>query len=117
MRGFLAGLLMVSSLAFGDEAHAPHFRFERPVLPGAAGPNRLEPDVPLLAHAAGGMADLRLFDAAGREAPYLLVDPPRREPEWRAGQLLPMTATKTASGFEVDLGLSATIDRVRITGL
>jgi hypothetical protein len=62
------------------------------------------------------MADLRLFDA-GREVPYLLVDPPRREPEWRPGRLLPMAATKTASGFEVDLGTGATIDRVRITGL
>ncbi|HEY4563381.1 MAG TPA: DUF3999 family protein, partial [Thermoanaerobaculia bacterium] len=104
----------MSALAQGGE---PRFRFERPVLPGAAGPNRLEPDVPLLAHAAGGMADLRLFDAGGREVPYLLVDPPRREPEWRAGQLLPMAATKTASGFEVDLGTGATIDRVRIAGL
>src|SRR3954454_6832869 len=98
------------SLAFGEEAHLPRFRFERPVLPGAAGPNRLEPDVPLLGGAASGFADLRLFDAARRGAPYLLVDPPRREPEWRPGRILPMAATKTASGFEVDLGTSATID-------
>jgi hypothetical protein len=110
----LAGGLAMAALAHGGE---PHFRFERPVLPGAAGPNRLEPDVPLLGGAASGFADLRLFDAAGREAPYLLVDPPRREPEWRPGRILPMAATKTASGFEVDLGTGATIDRVRIAGL
>lgn len=110
----LAGMLVVAALAQGSE---PRFRFERPVLPGAAGPNRLEPDVPLLAGAAGGFADLRLFDAGGRETPYLLVDPPRREPEWRVGHILPTTQTKTASGFEVDLGTSATIDRVRILGL
>ncbi|PYQ67962.1 MAG: hypothetical protein DMF53_00800 [Acidobacteria bacterium] len=111
---FLAGLLIVSGLASGG---GPRFRFERPVLPGAAGPNRLEPDVPLLAGAATGFVDLRLFDAGGREVPYLLVDPPRREPEWRAGRLLPTAATKTASGFEVDLGTGATVDRVRILGL
>lgn len=114
LAGCLAVLPSILALAQGGE---PHFRFERPVLPGAAGPNRLEPDVPLLAHAAGGMADLRLFDTGGREVPYLLVDPPRREPEWRVGRILPMVATKTASGFEVDLGTGATIDRVRITGL
>jgi hypothetical protein len=136
-RLLLAGLLAAAALAARDEGSAaPRFRYERPVLPGAVGPNRLEPDVPLLAAAQplvyepgreagrlgpfqGGLADLRLFDAAGREVPYLLVAPRYREPEWRRGSLLPLAATKTASGFEVDLGAgtAAPIDRVRITGL
>jgi hypothetical protein len=129
----------VAIAAGGKEGHEPRFRYERPVIPGAAGPNRLEPDVDLLADAAplvyepggragelgpfrGGLADLRLFDAAGREVPYLLVSPLRREPQWRQGQILPIAATKIASGFEVDLGTgtettAGRIDRVRIAGL
>jgi hypothetical protein len=133
--GLFAVLLTVLGLAArGGEGAGPGFRYERPVVPGAAGPNRLEPDAVLLGGAApltyepgagagelgafrGGLADLRLFDAAGREVPYLLVAPVRRGPEWRPGRLLPLAATKTASGFEVDLGLAGNIDRVRITGL
>ena len=42
----------------------------------------------------GGLAVLRIFDAAGREVPYLLVPPARREPEWRRGQVLPIIATR-----------------------
>lgn len=135
VRGVLAGLLAVSGLAAGSgEGGEPHFRSERPIVPGAAGPNRLEPDVALLAGAApvsyepgagagelgtfrGGLGDLRLFDAAGREVPYLLVAPARHGPQWRPGQLLPIAATKTASGFEVDSGTAGPIDRIRITGL
>jgi hypothetical protein len=134
-RGVLAGLLAVSGLAAGSgEGREPHFRSERPVVPGAAGPNRLEPDLALLAGAAsvryepgagagelgdfrGGLGDVRLFDAAGREVPYLLVAPARRVRQWRPGQLLPIVSTKTESGFEVDLGTNRPIDRLRITGL
>jgi hypothetical protein len=123
----LAGLLS-AGLATGKEGE-PRFHYERPVLPGAAGPNRLEPDVPLLAGAApfeigrdgnaagGGLADLRLVDAAGREVPYLLVQPARRGPEWRDGRLLPLAPTKTESGFEVDLGAAGPVDRLRVSGL
>ncbi|HEX4965663.1 MAG TPA: DUF3999 family protein [Thermoanaerobaculia bacterium] len=135
-RLLLTALLAASALA-GAEGREPRFRFERQVLPGAVGPNRLELDDALLRGAAppvyepgsgagelgpfrGGLADLRLFDAAGRETPYLLVAPPRREPEWRRGQILPIATTKKESGFEVDfgtLGKAESIDRVRITGL
>jgi hypothetical protein len=140
LAGLLAAAALMATSAQDEGRTAPRFRFERPVLPGGAGPNRLEPDVPLLAAAQpldyapgreagsagpfqGGLADLRLFDAAGHEVPYLLVAPRYREPEWRRGSLLPLAVTKTASGFEVDLGPSggagtaATIDRLRITGL
>jgi hypothetical protein len=60
---------------------------------------------------------MRLFDAGGREVPYLLVAPRHRQTEWRAGRLLPFVSTKTESGFEMDFGTNGTIDRVRITGL
>ena len=55
--------------------------------------------------ARGGLHDLRFYDAGGREVPYLLVEPPATEPEWRrAATLLPIPATKKTSGFEADLG-------------
>jgi hypothetical protein len=136
LQGLAGGLAAALLLALGEGSAAPRLPFERPVFPGAAGPNRLEPDVPLLAAAAplvyepgreagelggfqGGLADLRLFDAGGREVPHLLVAPRHREPAWRRGSLLPLAATKTGSGFEVDLGIdrASPIDRVRITGL
>ncbi len=134
LRCLLAGLFATTALTGAGTGREPRFRYERPVLPGAAGANRLDPDIALLGGAAplvyepgsgagelgpfrGGLADLRLFDAASREIPYLLVAPARREPQWRTGRLLPIAATKTASGFEVDLGESGTIDRVRIIGL
>jgi hypothetical protein len=140
-RTLLVGLLAasvasaLSSGGAGAEGGPPRFRFERPVIPGGTGPNRLEPDVVLLGGAVplayepasqagepgryrGGLADLRLFDAAGREVPYLLMAPPSQAPEWRSGQLLPIAATKTESGFEVDLGAAPRMmDRVRFTGL
>lgn len=129
-----AGLLAAGLAAGSDERREPRFRYERELLPGAAGPNRLEPDAALLRGTAplvyapgeragelgpyrAGLADLRLFDAAGREVPYLLVAPLRTGSDWRAGNLLPIAATKTASGFEVDLGAAGTIDRIRIQGL
>jgi len=125
-------LLALAALAatVASAAAPPHFRFERTVAPGAAGANRLEPDASLLAHAAqlaplaslaspgrGSLADLRLFDAAGKEIPYLLIPPRQSAPEWRRGRLLPIAPTKTASGFEVDLGEVSAVDRLRLSGL
>ncbi|HTQ78709.1 MAG TPA: hypothetical protein VMM92_01850, partial [Thermoanaerobaculia bacterium] len=62
-------ILLALSLAAAQglaKAGEPAFRYERQILPGAAGPNRLEPDVALLARSQGSLADLRLFDAAGK---------------------------------------------------
>lgn len=99
-------------------------RWERPVTPGAPGPNRLEVDVPLLSGAsplrAGtgqGLADLRFLAADGKEVPYLLVAPPRAEPRRAAARVLPMAATKAASGFEADLGKAQVVDRLEVQGL
>ena len=98
------------------------FRFSRAVTPGAAGPNRLSVDGVLLAGSAArtGSAllhDLRLVGADGREVPYLLVAPPRSEPAWVRASLLPIPETKSASGFEADLGALRRIDRLRVPGL
>lgn len=103
-------------------ATAPSFRFARAVTPGAAGPNRLAVDGPLLAGSAfrsapALLSDLRLFSADGREVPYLLVTPPRKEPAWARASVLPIPETKSASGFEADLGALRRIDRLRVAGL
>ncbi len=119
-------------------------RSERPVLPGAAGGNRLEVDVPLLvggapfavtrractersecgdraggveAAATGGLSDLRFYDRAGREVPYLLVDPPSAAPRWANATLLPVARTDSTSAFEADLGSPRQVDRMRVLGL
>jgi hypothetical protein len=114
------------------------FRYERAILPGGPGPNRLALDATILAGAsrflvsrvggqeatveaayvaAHGMGDLRIYDASGREVPYLLISPPSREPRWIKGLLIPMAATRKTSGFEVDLGRMADVDRLQVAGL
>lgn len=111
------------SLAARDEA-AASFRFERPVVPGGPGANRLAPDVDLLTGAkrvpvggGGGLEDLRLFDASGREVSYLLVAPPTTEPLWREGSVASIAPTKAQSGFEIDLGEVSKVDRFRLSGI
>jgi hypothetical protein len=140
-RGLVAGgaaSLAALAAGVGAAGSTPAFRFERSlVLPGP-GAQRLPVDVPLLVGATpfrvetwpgavgrpprrvarGGLRDLRLYDASGREVPYLLVEPPMREPEWRAAaSLLPTPATKKQSGFEADLGAAVSVDRIRLEGV
>jgi Protein of unknown function (DUF3999) len=114
------------------------FRFERSAVLQGSGPQSLPVDVPLLVGSApfrieswpgpmgsrprrvarGGLRDLRFYDAEGREVPYLLVEPPTREPEWRrAARLLPIPATKKQSGFEADLGVATSVDRIHLEGI
>jgi hypothetical protein len=90
---------------------------ERSVTPGAAGPNRLEVDVPLLAHAAADLRDLRLLDDGRREVGFLLVEPVTSDPSWVDAQILPVAATRKTSGFEADLGRPVEIDRLRLDGI
>lgn len=118
---FLTGLFLLAA-APSASAAPPAFRFERPVTPGAPGANRLTIDEPLLSalepgSAARAFSDLRLFRPSGEEVPYLLVDPVPPPPESVAGRVLPIPSTKTASGFEVDLGRSVPIDRLDVRGL
>lgn len=109
-------------------------RVERVVVPGGRGPNRLMLDAGFLgaarpfrvvevpaaegrtAVAIGGASDLRLYDAATREVPYLFITP-KVEASWRGARLLSVGSTKTTSGFEADLESLLPIDRVRIDGL
>ncbi len=132
----LAATALVPALATpGSE---PSTGYERPAAIDAPGPHSLPVDLALLTGstpfqvervpgrpaaaprpvARGGLRDLRLFDARGRELPYLLVESPPREPEWRPAQALtPIPASKRESGFEGDLGSVRTLDRVRFGGL
>lgn len=127
---------LVAALTLGTVVVTPLAaqRTERVVVPGAAGPNKLAFDAATLAAvqpfhvtevaasegrvavASGGAGDLRLFDKANREVPYLLITP-RAEAQWRAARLLPIAPTKLTSGFEADFESVLSIDRVRIEGL
>jgi hypothetical protein len=100
------------------QSQSPQFRFEKPLLPGGPGPNRIAPDVALLSGAAfSDVRDLRFYDATGKEVPYLLIPPELPEPRWRPGKILPIAATKTTSGFEIDFGSAPPVDRLRLTGI
>jgi hypothetical protein len=113
----------------------PRHRFERPVVTAGEGPQRLRPDVELLAGAApfdtvqrtaeteprwrayGGLSDLRLSAADGREVPYLLVYAPAAEPQWIPAAILALADTEKTSGFEADLGGAEDVDAIRVQGL
>jgi hypothetical protein len=93
------------------------FSWQRQVLPGTAGPQRLEVDLALLGATRAGLADLRLNDAAGRELPYVLVPPAREEAAWIRARQLPLSPTRTSSGLELDLGSAQRTSRLRLEGL
>lgn len=103
-------LILLAALPLGAQT------FSRQVLPARPGPQRLEPDLALLGAARRDLADLRLRDAAGRDVPYLLVPPPAGE-SWTRARVLPLPATKTASGVELDLGSATASSRLRLEGL
>jgi len=139
-------VLCAATLAAQQPPLTAPFRFERPVVAPADGPHRLAIDVPLLsggnafrvvstpaattdrdgremvAIATGGLTDLRLFDASGKEVPHLLVPNPTTGPTWRpAIAILPVAPVETVkektSGLEADLGSLFMVDRLRIDGL
>lgn len=136
-RRALAAAIAVAVLAAlpagAQPAASQQPRFERRLLPQGSGPGWAAVDAPLLAggrplvyqHAAdpatwafeSGLEDLRLFDAAGREVPYLLVASATASPRLVTGRLQPVAATKKTSGFEVDLGAPALVDRLALRGL
>jgi hypothetical protein len=93
-------------------------RYEREIQPAGAGPNRLVQDEWLtVAGAPNKLADLRLYDRAGQEVPYLLVPPVSPARQFVTGDLMPLRPTKEASGFEMMLGEPTVVDRLRIGGL
>ena len=124
------GLLSATALA-----QSPRFQHERAAEAVAAGPQRLEIDVPLLVGsqpfivnrvgersiAGGGLNDLRLFNAQGVEVPYLLVPPAPGQPARLVGRVLPIAASDAAnaksSGFEVDFESINTIDAIDLDAI
>ena len=135
MRPRLALASSIVAAAFAAAAAqqpSPGPRFERAVRTDGSGPRKLPVDLALVTggqrfsrvaadaehpEAAGGLADLRLFDASGRELPYLLVMPPRPRPAWTTGSVLPIAPTDKTSGFEVDLGAVRDVDALAVDGL
>jgi uncharacterized protein DUF3999 len=133
--------LVLAAAAAAQGPTPPSFQFERPIR-SAGGPHRLAIDVPLIVGgnpfrvastmrtaadrdvartATGGVSDLRLFDASGKEVPYLLVPNPAIEPAWRPAAVLPIAAVETekekTSGFEADLERTLLVDRLRLEAL
>ena len=133
-----AGLITVAFAATVLQAQAPQFRYERPVATDAAGPTRLAVDaalvlgassLPIVQTEAGrgpqqvrtitreGFRDLRLFDASGREVPYLFVWPDPEPIESIRATLLPIAVTEKTSGFEADLGSVQVVETMSVIGL
>lgn len=127
--GIVFALLMIAVSA--QEPHAPKFRHERSVDAPTSGAHRLAVDVTLLAGgkpfavtsmdgrwiATGGLSDFRLYSAAGREVPHLIVPPPESEPSWKGARVLPIAQTEKTSGFEADLGEVVPVDGIRASGI
>jgi hypothetical protein len=90
---------------------------ERTIVPAQIGPNRLDLDAGVLAEARRDLGDVRLIDSSGAEVPYLLIGPSTAEARWMSGGMLPVVATKSRSGFEVDLGAAHAIDELRVEGI
>src|SRR5438105_12295574 len=114
------GAIVVLLLAFAASAE------ERTITPAGAGANRLDLDTAVMARAQplryadaktfeGGLDDLRIYDAAHREVPYLLVAPDTSAEEWVTAKVLPIVATKKTSGREADFGSRRVLDRIRVS--
>jgi hypothetical protein len=127
--GLLAAVI-VGATWLPVTAQTPRFSQERPIT-ARRGPQRLPVDLPLLGSAKsfrivqrgdrrlaeGGLSDLRLFTPDGTPVPYLLLHPPDASPQWTSGRVLAIPATKTTSGFEVDLGVMTRVEALKIEGL
>lgn len=128
----LFGVALSCALSASAQTSAGSYEYERPIVSGGRGAQKLRVDVPLLigaqpfatvtgdgldAQARDGLGDLRLFDRAGREVPYLLIDAPSRRARWIDGAILPIAETRKTSGFEVDLGGGRRVDAMTVEGL
>jgi hypothetical protein len=113
---WLVVCLLIGSVS-AQQATVDRFRSERPIAAGGAGPRRLAVDVPLLTGAQPSLADLRLFDEKGAAVPYILLQSQVRQRTWASGDVLPITATDKASGFEADFRSVQPMDGIRVAGL
>jgi len=125
------GVALGSMALLAQGSAAARFQFQRSLEATAAGAQRLDVDVALLAGAqpftvtqhgdrsiaAGGLRDLRLFSAGNTEIPYLLVPPSSDAPVFVTGTTLPIAPTKEASGFEADLGAASVVDAIDVGGI
>ena len=135
-RGVIAALILLAggTAASAQPASPDTFRHERAVTVSAPGPQRLDLDVTMLAGTQAvssveqaeprrrvvpqGPPDLRLYTEAGVEVPYLFMAPPPGISRTIHGTLLPVAATKTTSGFEVDLReVVPSLDGLALDGL
>ena len=117
-RRFEIAACCCSICAVTGRSQSSQFRFERELHPGGTGPNRIAPDVALLAGAASSdFRDLRFYESSGQEVPYLLIPPENPKPHWKMGSVLAVAATKTTSGFELDFGSASSIDRLLLQGI
>ena len=114
----VAALLGAAAAAGAQPASPDGFRHERTVTVRAPGAQRLDIDAVMLAGTQAvtttqqalpvrrlvreGPPDLRLYTQAGVEVPFLFVPPPLDEQRAIDGSVLPIAATKTTSGFDVD---------------
>ncbi len=128
---FLSVALAIGVVVSAQQPAPGPFRYERSVAGSASQAQRLPVDVALLSGgrpftvvrrgsrpvAEGGLADLRFFDATGREVPYLLIAPRVAEARWLRGAVLPIAVTEKTSGFEADLGTVEQVDSIGIEGL
>jgi len=138
MGRYLPEILIGILLALPATQQAAQFLCARVIFPGAPGLNQLQIDLPLLAGAApfrelsreslrgeseriviarNGLDDLRIYDSAGREIPYVIWLPSAVKPSWIEGRVTSLPPTDTTSGFEMDLGRIAGVDRLRVWGL
>src|SRR5258708_20926620 len=63
------------------------------------------------------MEHLPLYEAAGKEVPFISVPPESAAPRWKAGAILQVAATKTTTSFEADFGAASLIDRLDVLGI
>jgi hypothetical protein len=128
LHGLSAALLVAAPAVAQPTPSQIPFQYERPVQTDGVGPRRLAIDVTLLTGSRlfqgtgpDVSLDVRLFDSSGKELQYLLVPNPPQQPAWRSAATLAIapveSLTQKTSGFEVDLGEAATIDRFRFDGL
>ena len=128
-------MLLAGAIGANAQPASPDaFRHERAVTVTAPGPQRLDLDTTVLGATQAvasveqaeprrrvvsqGPPDLRLYTEAGVEVPYLFVPPPQGVSRAIEGTLLPVAATKTTSGFEVDLReIVPVLDALALEGL
>lgn len=116
-RGVIVGLVLSAVCRVAVAQAEPAARYERPLLIEQSGPQRVAVDVPLLSGAESSLADLRFYDGAGAEVPYLVMLPTTVEPEWRAVPFRPIAGDAAHGGIELDLGAPFLVNAVRMEGI